>query len=115
MAAGWRPLNDLGVPSVAAHNMFISVWTSAGLVGLLPLLAFLGLIGWRMLNLLRTSRDRDWLAAALGLLVAYAEITSTFDGLTAQLANMYFFMFMGAVLGAHEMRDDRGFVLEGAS
>lgn len=114
LESGWRPLNTRGLPVVAAHNMYIDVLTSAGLVGLLPLLGLLGLIGWRLLDLLRMRRGGDWLAAALGLLLGYVGITFAFDGLTAQLANMYFLMLIGAILGMHEMREGKDSALGGA-
>lgn len=130
LAAGWRPVGASGLPSVAAHNLFIYVLVSAGLVGLLPLLALLMLMGWRGLQLWlaaqRSTRargrsaqmnavntpsrpsvsvappDPDWLAAALGTWVGYLLFANTIDALNAQLATILFFVIMGATSGAHE-------------
>lgn len=109
IAAGWRPISAIGLPAVAAHNLFIYVLTSAGLIALLPLLTLFALIGWRAFQLWRRRRtssaalpDPDWLAAALGTWAGYLLFANTIDALGAQLANMLFFLIMGAVLGAYE-------------
>lgn len=101
IAAGWRPVGGLGLPSVAPHNLFIYVLTSAGLLGLTPLLALFGLIGWHAFRgwLAARGEARGWSAALLGTLAGYLLFANTFDALGAQLANMLFFTLSGAILG----------------
>jgi len=101
IAAGWRPVGGLGLPAVAPHNLFIYVLTSAGLVGLAPLLALFGFIGWHAFRAWLAARGgaRGWPAALLGTLAGYLLFANTFDALGAQLANMLFFTLSGAVLG----------------
>lgn len=101
VAAGWRPVGGLGLPAAAPHNLFIYVLTSAGLVGLAPLLLLFGLIGWYALRAWLAARGeaRGWPAVLLGTLLGYLLFANTFDALGAQLANMLFFTLSGAILG----------------
>lgn len=104
LAAGWRPRGETGLPSVAPHNHFIYVLTSAGLVGLLPLLFMLAGLVWLALRLYRRSSPshRDWLAALLATLFAYVLFANTFDVLAAQLASILLMLLAGATIGAAE-------------
>jgi O-antigen ligase len=101
IAAGWQPKGELGLPSVAAHNLFLYVLTSAGLVGLLPLVVLLVWIAWRAFGAWRSARGtaRGWPAVVLATLAGYLIFANTFDALGAQLANMLFFTLAGAVIG----------------
>lgn len=105
---GWLPrLAPGGLPVVAPHNAYLYILLAAGLLGLLPFLAMLGLIAWPAIALWRgTDRRpviyRDLLALLLGTLLAYVTIIGTFDGITVQFANMLMFLIAGIVLGAHE-------------
>jgi len=94
-------VGGLGLPSVAPHNLFIYVLTSAGVLGLAPLLLLFGLIGWHAIRAWLAARGgaRGWPAALLGTLAGYLLFANTFDALGAQLANMLFFTLSGAVLG----------------
>jgi O-antigen ligase len=93
----------LGAWTVAPHNFYLYVLISAGLVGLLPFLLLLGSIGWLGLRgWYRAGRSPDgdqgrW-AAMLGTLVAYAVFSYTFDSVHAQLASIFLFLVVGAVL-----------------
>lgn len=104
IATGWRPVGARGLPVVAAHNMFIYVLTSGGLLALMPLLLSLAAIALRSLRVWRkgSEDDRDWAAVSLGVLVAYVLMANTFDALGAQLANLLFFVVQGAIFGATE-------------
>lgn len=134
IAAGWQPQGGLGLPTVAPHNLFVYVMTSAGLVGLLPLVLLFGLIAWAAFRgwlagprtgvrpspstggfsqtaLSRLPAQdasgaalRGWAAALLATLAGYALFANTFDALGAQLANMLFFTLAGAVLGTTATR-----------
>lgn len=107
VAAGWAPRGSSGQLAVAPHNLFIYVLTSAGLLGLLPLLAILGLAAWRAFTLWRLGSrrpdiDRDLLAVVLAMLASYAAFAFTFDSLGAQFANLLLFAVVGAVFGEHD-------------
>lgn len=109
VAAGWRPTDRYGLLAVAPHNVFIYILASGGLLALLPFLALLGAIGLRLLRGLRAiqrsqvnENRRDWLIAGLAMLAGYVLIGNTFDALGAQLANMIFFLTLGATFAALE-------------
>lgn len=107
VGAGWAPRGSSGQLAVAPHNLFIYVLTSAGLVGLLPLLAILGGSAWRAFSLWRLGGrrpdiDRDMLAIVLAMGVSYVAFAFTFDSLNAQLANMLLCTAIGAVFGEHD-------------
>jgi O-antigen ligase len=104
LAAGWRPLGATGVPSVAAHNVFIYVLTSGGLLALIPFLAMLSAAALRLLAALKTRdhADRDWAVAGLGMFLGYLLIANTIDALGAQYASMLFFLALGATLAVME-------------
>jgi hypothetical protein len=97
----------LGAWDVAPHNHYIYLLTSAGLVGLLPYLALLAAIGWRgFLGWRHAGRSPGgeqgpW-AALLATLFAYTVFSYTFDVINAQLANMFLFLVVGAVLAPRE-------------
>ncbi len=104
IAAGWRPMGAAGVPALAPHNLFIYVLTSAGLLALVPLFGLLAAIGLRLVRTLRaldraggSDERRDWVVAALAMYLSYLLMANTFDALGAQLANMLFFLALGAV------------------
>ena len=96
-----------GVWAVEPHNLYIYLLTSAGLVGLIPFLLFLGSIGWLGLRgWWRAGRSPDgdqgrW-AALLGTLLAYAVFAYTFDAIYAQLASMLLFLVVGVVLAPQD-------------
>ncbi len=104
---GWLPRVTVGgLPEVSPHNAYLYIMLAAGLLGLAPFLAMLGLIAWRAIALWRKSERRpvykDLLALLLGTLAAYVTILATFDGITVQFANMLMFLIAGVVFGAHE-------------
>lgn len=112
IAAGWQPTGRFGLLAVAPHNLFVYVLTSAGFLALLPFLAMLGAMGLRLLHGLRSternlakSGQRDWVVAGLAMLIGYVVIGNTFDALGAQLANMVFFLSLGATFAALEAPD----------
>jgi O-antigen ligase len=96
-----------GAWAVEPHNLYIYLLTSAGLVGLIPFLLFLGSIGWLGLRgWWRTGRSPDgdqgrW-TALLGTLLAYAVFAYTFDVIYAQLASMLLFLVVGVVLAPQD-------------
>ncbi len=97
----------IGAWTVAPHNNYIYLLTSAGLVGLLPYLALLAAIGWQGLLGWRHARrspggDQGPWAALLATLIAYAIFSYTFDAINAQLASMLLFLVVGAVLAPGE-------------
>ena len=108
IAAGWAPRIGPGQrPWVSSHNMYLYIGTSAGLVGLVPFVVLLAAIGWRAVALWRSAVrspaiHKDLLALLLGTLFGYVLIIGTFDGLSAQTANVLMFVIAGTVLGAHE-------------
>ncbi len=103
IAAGWRPLGNAGLPTLAPHNLFLYVLTSGGLVALMPLL---GLVAAILLRLVRTlaeldrrapfSRRRNWTLASLAMFLGYLLMANTFDALGAQYASMLLFLILGA-------------------
>jgi len=111
-AAGWQPRRADASLAVASHNMFIYVLTSGGVAALVPFVAQLVAAsrqGWQVLRRSRRrdpgddspeTSDGDWAAAALGMLIGYVLIISTFDSITAQYANILFWMCLGALYGA---------------
>lgn len=105
LAAGWRPLGSSGLPSLAPHNLFLYVLTSAGLLALIPLLGLFATIGLRLLHLLRntgatagSSEHRDWVVAAFAMFIGYLLMANTFDALGASYASVLLFVAMGAAL-----------------
>jgi hypothetical protein len=106
--AGFVPhLVTGGLPDVLPHNLYIYIMVSAGLLGLLPFVALLGLILWRAIRLWRQTDsplpvNKDLLAALIGTVVGYMIIIGTYDAMGAQLGSLFFFFVAGTILGAHE-------------
>ncbi len=128
IASGWQPTGRFGVLAVAPHNLFIYLMTSGGFLALVPFLTVLASIGLYFFGAIRrggvappvvaptrsgTSSARDWAIAGLAMLVEYVIISNTYDAAVAQLANMVFFVTLGAAYAAIEL--ERAAVLAAAS
>ena len=108
--AGWMP-HELTFVLPTPHNTYVYILTSAGLVGLLPFLAILGLILGEIFRLWRQpGTSRDLLAMLAGTLIGYGLTIGAFDALNARYANMLFFLIVGTVLGSQTRaaREARG-------
>lgn len=109
---GWDPAPLFGVYP-PAHNSFMFVLVSGGLLALLPYLTWFGLVAWQggrrylaagrlpLTSLLRED-TRDALAAGAALLLLYFVASGTFDNVEAVQMNLIFFTAIGAIWGATE-------------
>ena len=105
---GWDPTPLFGIYP-PAHNSYMFVLVSGGLLALLPYLAWFALLGWhvarRYAALARgaittaTAGRRDALAAAAALLLMYVIGSGAFDNVEATHMNLIFAATMGALLG----------------
>jgi O-antigen ligase len=105
LGAGWRPAEGAAVlVANHPHNLFIYVLTSGGLVALLPLVALYALLLRRGLAWLPDPERRLWGGLVLGMTLGHSVAAASFDVYLAQLANMFYFMIMGALFGAFERK-----------
>lgn len=106
---GWDPAARLDQWG-AAHNSFLYVLVSGGLLAFLPYVAWIGLLAWGWLQRWRrglaepdvAARDHhlDALAAALAMFLTYFLASATFDNAETPIMNLIFFVGWGAVWGA---------------
>lgn len=105
---GWDPAPRLDTVG-AAHNSFLFVLVSAGLVAFLPYLAWIILLARegvrRWLHLSRApdraaaAGDLDALAAGTALFLTYFLASATFDNAQTYIMNLIFYVGVGAIWG----------------
>lgn len=111
---GWDPSPLFGIYP-PAHNSFMFLLVSGGLLALLPYLAWFAMVAWRGVRRyaaagrrLAASPDqegvRDALAAGAALLLLYFAASATFDNVEAVLMNFIFATTIGAIWGSTESR-----------
>lgn len=106
---GWDPAGRLDQWG-AAHNSFLYVLVSGGLLAFLPYVAWIGLLAWGWLQRWRQGLAQpgavacdhhlDALAAALAMFLTYFLASATFDNAETPIMNLIFFVGWGAVWGA---------------
>lgn len=106
---GWDPAPLFGIYP-PAHNSFMFILVSGGLLALLPYLAWFGLVAWQGVHRYAAwghlspsspgrAGARDALAAGAALLLLYFIASATFDNVEAVLMNFIFAMTVGAIWG----------------
>jgi O-antigen ligase len=108
---GWDPAPRLDTVG-AAHNSYLFILVSAGLLAFLPYVAWIVLLAragvqrWRRLS---RSRNRaaaagylDALAAGAALFLTYFLASGTFDNAQTYIMNLIFYVGIGAVWGVTE-------------
>lgn len=122
---GWRPFQGFNAYA-AAHNSYLFILVSAGLIALVPYLAWLALLAREGLRRYLALRDRprqgatpsppsaadldsadkqaqrDWLAAGVAMFLAYVLASGTFDNAQTAYMNLIFYAAIGAIWGRTE-------------
>ena len=99
---GWDPVPLFGIYP-PAHNSFMFILVSGGLLALLPYGLWFALLGWEGLRRARSYADqghRVALIAGAALLLGYVLASVTFDNVDAISMNLIFAAGIGAVWGA---------------
>ncbi|MDW8316995.1 MAG: O-antigen ligase family protein [Anaerolineae bacterium] len=106
---GWDPAGRLD-QWAAAHNSYLYVLVSAGLLAFLPYAAWIALLAWGWLQRWRRGLTEpngllregllDALAAGLAMFLTYFLASATFDNAETPIMNLVFYVGWGAVWGA---------------
>lgn len=109
---GWDPASRLDSVA-AAHNSYLFVAVSGGLLAFIPYVAWVAMVAWggvQRWRLLSAWPDRaaaavylDALAAGVALFLTYFLASATFDNAETYIMNLLFFVGLGAVWGLTEM------------